>query len=223
VIAPTLIELIRIEGKVDVEGPEDIPVRNLRFRGLTFKHGDRYTQANDDAGTQHDWDMFDKANAMFRLRGAEHCAIEQCHFLHSGGSAIRVDLHGMHNVISGNHIEYLGGVGIFLCGYGPGAKDVNKNNLVYNNHIHHVGTIYWHSPGIFLCQSGDNRVANNLIHHTNYSGMIISGIVTRFFVKQNKRESSRSIRWYEVENVPDNPELEDILPYMHSRNNDRIQ
>ncbi|MDF7801640.1 right-handed parallel beta-helix repeat-containing protein [Pontiellaceae bacterium B1224] len=219
VVAPSLIELIRIEGNIDKEGPKDIPVRNLRFCGLTFKHGDRYTLEKGDAGTQHDWDMFDKANAMFRLRGAEHCAIEQCHFLYSGSTAIRVDLYGMHNEISGNHIEQMGGNGIFLCGYGPGTKDVNKNNLIYNNHIHHVSLIYWHSPGIFLCQSGDNRVANNLIHHTNYSGMILSGIVTRFFVKQNKRESSRSIRWHEVENVPKNPELADIRPYMHTRNN----
>ncbi|VGO19730.1 hypothetical protein SCARR_01789 [Pontiella sulfatireligans] len=156
---------------------------------------------------------------MVRLRGAEHCVIEQCHFQHSGSSAIRVDLHGMNNEISGNHIEYMGGAGIFLCGYGPGTKDVNKKNLVYNNHIHHVGEIYWQSPGIFLCQSGENRVANNLIHHTNYSGMIVSGIVTRFFVKQNKRESSSSIRWHEVENVPQNPELDDIRPYLHTRNN----
>jgi hypothetical protein len=219
VVAPTLLELLRIEGKIDKDGPTDIPVRNLRFRGLTFMHGERYTLNDDDSGTQHDWDMFDKDNAMFRLRGAENCAIEQCHFLHSGSSAIRVDLYGMNNEISGNHIEYMGANGIFLCGYPPGTKDVNKNNLVYNNHIHHVGLIYWQSPGIFLCQSGENRVANNLIHHTNYSGMIISGIVTRFFEHSNKRESSRSIRWQEVDNVPKNPELEDIRPYMHCRNN----
>lgn len=40
--APQLIELIRVNGEIDLEGPEDVPVRNLRFRGLTFKHGDRY-------------------------------------------------------------------------------------------------------------------------------------------------------------------------------------
>ncbi|TWU44198.1 hypothetical protein Q31b_17340 [Novipirellula aureliae] len=219
VMAPQLIEFIRVEGEVDQQGPEDTPVRNLVFRGLTFKHGERYTLAKDDAGTQHDWDMFDKDNALFRLRGAENCAVEQCHFLYSGSGAIRVDLHGQKNKITDNHIEHLGGGGILLCGYGPGTKDVNKNNLVYNNDIHHIGEIYWHSPGIFLCQSGDNRIANNLIHHTNYSGMIVSGIVTRFFVKQNKRESSRAIRWHEVGNVPNNPDLEDVRPYLHTRNN----
>jgi hypothetical protein len=219
VMAPQLIELLLIEGDVDEQGPTDVPVRNLCFRGLTFKHGDRYTLTKDDAGTQHDWDMFDKANALVRLRGTENCAIEDCHFLHSGSGAIRVDLHGQENTISGNHIEYMGGSGIFLCGYGPGTKDVNRKNLVINNNIHHISEIYWQSPGIFLCQSGENRIANNLIHHSNYSGMIVSGIVTRFFTKQNKRESSRAIRWHEVGKVPNNPELEDIRPYLHTHDN----
>lgn len=219
VMAPQLIEFIRVEGQVDKRGPEDIPVRNLCFRGLTFKHGERYTLTKDDAGTQHDWDMFDKANALVRLRGTENCVIEQCHFLHSGSGAVRVDLHGRENTISGNHIEHMGGGGILLCGYGPGTKDVNKKNLIYNNNIHHVSRIYWHSPGIFLCQSGENRVANNLIHHTNYSGMIISGMVPRFFVQQNKRESSRAIRWHEIGKAPRNPTLEDVRPYLHTRNN----
>lgn len=219
VMAPQLIEFIRIEGAINEQCPKDIPVRNLCFRGLTFKHGERYTLAKDDAGTQHDWDMFDKANALVRLRGTENCTIDQCHFLYSGSGAIRVDLHGQKNQITGNHVEHLGGGGILLCGYGPGTKDVNKNNLVYNNNIHYVGEIYWQSPGIFLCQSGKNRVANNLIHHTNYSGMIVSGIVTRFFVQQNKRESSRAIRWHEIGEAPRNPTLDDVRPYLHTRNN----
>ena len=89
-------------------------------------HGERYQLTADDAGLQHDWDMHDKANALVRLRGTENCVIEQCHFAHSGSGAIRVDLHGQENKISGNHIEHMGGAGILLCGYGPGTKDVNQ-------------------------------------------------------------------------------------------------
>lgn len=220
VFAPQLLELIRVEGKINKKKAKDIPVRNLQFIGLTFKHGERYTLSENDAGLQHDWDMLDKDNAMFRLRGAENCKIEKCHFLHGGSGAIRVDLHGINNKITGNHIEHLGGGGILLCGYGPGTKDVNKNNLVSNNHIHHVGEIYWHSPGIFLWQSGENRVANNLIHDTNYSGLIISGCVIRFFAKSgNNREQVRTIRWKEVGKLPKELTQEAIRPYMHSRGN----
>lgn len=222
VFAPQLNELIRVEGRIDKEGPTDEPVRNLRFRGLTFMHGERYQLAPGDDGLQHDWDMIDKDNALVRFRGAEKCSIEACHFLHSGSGAIRVDLHGQDNAILGNHIEHMGGGGILLCGYGPGTKDVNRKNLVSNNHIHHVGEIYWHSPGIFLWQSGENRVANNLIHHTPYTSLIISGCMTDFFGKGG-RELTGTIRWHEIGGKGTGKRrkrtLEEVRPFLHSHDN----
>ena len=219
VVTPKLFELIRVEGKIDIDGPTDIPVRNLHFSGLTFKHGERYTLNSDDKGLQHDWDMFDKDNALVRFRGTESCSITSCHFLYSGSGAIRVDLHGIGNVISSNHIEHMGGGGILLCGYGPGTKDVNQRNFVFNNNIHHVGEIYWHSPGIFLWQSGGNRVSNNLIHHTDYTALIVSGVMSAFFSKKG-RELTRIIRWQELPNVPKKGATRsDVLPYLHTHDN----
>ncbi|GAB5516502.1 right-handed parallel beta-helix repeat-containing protein [Rhodopirellula baltica] len=218
ILAPTLKELIRIEGEIDKEGPRDIPVTNLCLRGLTFTHGERFSIDPDDAGLQHDWDMHDKANALVRLRGTERCTIQQCHFAHSGGSAIRVDLHGRYNVIDSNVIEHMGGAGVLLCGYGPGTKDVNGGNVIFNNHIHHTGRIYSHSPGIMLWQSGENRVANNLVHNTPYTGIILSGCMTDFFRRQG-RELGRTIRRHEIGSLPKNPKLEDVLPYLHTRGN----
>lgn len=218
VVAPTLTEFIRVEGKIDKRFAEDTPVRQLRFHGLTFMHGERYLLDSADAGLQHDWDMLDKENALVRFRGTENCAVEKCHFLHSGSGAIRVDLHGMNNTISGNHIEHMGGAGILLCGYGPGTKDVNRKNLVFNNHIHHVGEIYWHSPGIMLWQSGENRVANNLIHHTPYTGVILSGCMTEFFKKKG-RELGRTIRRHEIHSLPGKLTIDDVRPYLHTHDN----
>ncbi|MFC1761519.1 right-handed parallel beta-helix repeat-containing protein [Planctomycetota bacterium] len=218
VMAPQLLELIRVEGKIDKQGAKDNPVRNICFRGLTFMHGERYTLTEHDAGLQHDWDMLDKANALVRLRGTENCTIEQCHFTHSGSGAIRIDLYGQNNKISGNLIEQMGGAGILLCGYGPGTKDVNKNNLVYNNHIHHMGLIYRHSVGIMVWQSGENRVANNLIHHMPYCGVIISGCMTHFFTRTG-RELTRTLRRHEIGDLPEIPTLEDVRPYLHTHDN----
>lgn len=218
VMAPQLTELILIEGEIDKEGPKDLPARNLTFRGLTFKHGERYQLAEDDAGLQHDWDMLDKANALLRLRGAENCTIEQCHFADSGGGAIRVDLHGQENKITGNHIENMGGAGILLCGYGPGTKDVNRKNLVFNNHIHDMGRIYLHSPGILVWQSGENRVANNLIHDMPYCGIIVSGFMSHFFGRKG-RELCRTIRQHEVGDMPKDPTPDQVQPFLHSHDN----
>jgi hypothetical protein len=221
ITAPRLREYLRVEGRIDKEGPTDVPVRNLRFRGLTFTRGESYRVAEDDQGLQHDWEMHDKANALIRLRGAEDCVIEQCRFVNSGGGAIRVDLLGRNNRIQNNHIEHIGATGILLCGYGPGTKDVNHHNLVLNNHIHHVGETYAHAPGIMVWQSGENRIANNLIHHTPYSGIIVSGVMTHFFSRNSAgRELVRTIRWHEVGRSNRRGfTLEQVRPFLHSHDN----
>lgn len=219
VLAPQLIELLRIEGEVDEMGPVDVPVRNLVFEGLTFTHGDRYSVNEDDAGLQHDWDFLDKTNALLRLRGAEGVTITDCNFQDSGSGAIRLDFHAVKNTISNNRIQHLGGAGILLCGYGPGTKDVNRENLIYNNHISHIGEIYWHSPGIMVWQSGQNRIANNLIHNAPYCGMIVSGCMTHFFERNGGRELARTIRWHEIGGGPATKTLEEVRPYLHTHDN----
>ncbi|GAB6166725.1 right-handed parallel beta-helix repeat-containing protein [Thermostilla marina] len=219
IVAPAVRELIRVEGKIDKDGPTDVPVRNLRFRGLTFMHGDRFCMTDRDAGLQHDWEMHDRDNALVRFRGTERCALEACRFRHTAGGAVRIDLYGQANTIAGNLIEHIGGTGILLCGYGPGTKDVNKNNVVFNNHIHHVGEIYPHSPGIFVWQSGNNRIANNLVHHTPYSGIIVSGCMSHFFAKPDDRELVRTIRRHELPELPVSPTYDDVKPFLHSREN----
>lgn len=102
ITAPCLCELIRVKGDISVDGPTDQPVRGLVFRGLTFTQGDRDLWTDRDAGVQHDWEMYDKDNALLRLRGAEDCLVEACRFANSGGTAIRLDLHCQRNRIVGN-------------------------------------------------------------------------------------------------------------------------
>ncbi len=218
VYSARLNEIIKLEGEIDFDGSVDLPVTHLSFSGLTFKHGERYQISSDDAGLQHDWEMLDKDNALVRLRGTEQCSIKDCHFLHSGSGAVRIDLHGQENEVSGCHIEHIGGTGILVAGYGPGVKDVNHHNRILNNHIHHVGEIYWHAPGVMISQSGQNRIANNYIHHTNYTGLIISGCVVEFFTRSG-RESSKSVRQDEIENIKNITTFEQAKPYLHTHDN----
>ena len=57
---------------------------------------------------------------------------------------VRFDLHAQHNRVVRNRLEYLGGTGVLLAGYGPGTRDVSKHNVVSENHIHHCGELHWH-------------------------------------------------------------------------------
>lgn len=216
--APALREMIRVEGD---ESTGDF-ARDIVFRGLTFEHGDRDLWTKTDAGLQHDWEMFDKPNALVRFRGAEDCTVEHCRFTESGGTGLRFDLHAQHNHVSSNIFSHLGGGGVVLSGYGAGTRDVNKSNEVLNNEIAHIGELYWHSPGILVSQSGGNRIANNSIHDLPYCGIVVSGPRPSHFSNTTGREWGPTMRMDEI-SLPieknKEPDFRLLAPYLHARNN----
>lgn len=181
ILAPSTSELIRVEGEIDYDGPEDKPVWGIAFTGITFTQADRRAWTNDEDrlgwGMQHDWDLFDRPSAMLRFRGAEECQVLDCKFIDAGGSGIRLDLHAQRNRIENCEMAHLGEAGIILGGYGPGTKDVNHHNDIVNNHIHHFSEITWHSPGIWAWQSGNNHMAHNYVHHSGYASILITNRV----------------------------------------------
>lgn len=231
---PLLTELIRVEGKIDYDGQTDVPVRNLSFRGLGFTQGDRFPwHGKTGWGIQHDWERFDSPTALMRFRGAENCAVENCRFYNSGNTGIRLDLFCQQIRITGNQFQHLGGVGILLAGYGPGTKDVNRKNLISNNTIEQIGELHWASPGIFIWQSGQNTVSNNLLKDLPYAGIVVSGRI--HWDASGVAECSRTIRWKETGIDPLNAKTKNLKvsyfsnavnlewkerePWLHSRNN----
>ncbi len=248
ITVPGLRELLRVEGIIKDNEPEDIPVEYISFRGLTFTEGDRDRWMDSHKGVQHDWEMWDQDNALVRLRGAENCEISGCTFGPSGGTGIRLDLHCRYNRIEGNKLENLGATGIFLGGYGAGTKNVNNNNMVTNNTIHDCGKLYWHSMGILVHQSGENIISHNLLYNLPYSGIVLAGIRPGFLRKevreavktgdldfdrsfmpiienmrtQSLREICTHIRWDEVtvfEGEDFDEEMALTLPFVHARQN----
>jgi lysophospholipase L1-like esterase len=231
ILIPLLTELIRVEGEIDYAGPEDIPVRNLVFRSLTFTHGDRFPwHGRSGWGLQHDWERFDSPSALLRFRGAEDCMVEDCHFTTAGGAGVRFDLHARRNRIEGNHFQHLGGVGVLLAGYGPGTKDVNRQNVIANNLVHDIGELYLGSPAIFVWQSGENRIEHNHIYDTPYTGVCVTGRIV--MDPEGVEECSRTIRWPEVGEVEAAQRWRnkgeawnreetwaERQPYLHARNN----
>ena len=152
-----------------------------------------------------------------RFRGAENCSVENCRFVASGGAGLRMDLHCKQNRVANCELAQLGGVGILLAGYGPGTKDVNRENSVVNNWVHHIGELSWASPAIFVWQSGRNEIANNLIHNTPYSGIVVSGRIG--WSRAGTTGSVRTVRWHEIDlqNPPWSWSVRE--PYLHGRLN----
>ncbi|MDQ8180331.1 right-handed parallel beta-helix repeat-containing protein [Pelagicoccus sp. SDUM812005] len=221
VTVPSLRVLVKVEGSVDLDGPSDKPVKGIVFDGIEFTQADRGMWREGDLGMQHDWEMLDADDSLLRFRGVEGCKVLNCKFYETGGSAVRFDLHARKNLVQGNEIRDIGGAGIAFIGYGPGKKDLNQRNTVCNNHIFRIGQIMWHSHGVILWQSGDNKVFNNLIHDVPRKAVCMSGVRLWFFDKEDRRSSWRecgqTIRWHEI----DGPTRTwaDVLPYLHTRNN----
>ncbi len=227
IVAPAVTTLVRVEGREDYWGDADKPAGGVRFENLTFAHTDRDVWTPADAGLQHDWAMFDKDDACVRFRVAENCEVRDCTFEAAAGHGVRADLYARNIRVSGNTFRQLGASGVLLCGYGPGTKDVNGGHEIVDNEFHDLGTLWWHSPAVFLWQSGGNLVANNYIHDLPYNGIVLSGVRPRHFgistpkiqhpqFPANMREDLRLIRWREVGN-PRTPE--EILPFAHTREN----
>ena len=195
--APYLQEFIRVEGVEDKE-----KAKYLTFAGLTFRHGLRDTWMPGDKSLQHDWEMYDKGNAILRLRHAEHCIVKSCVFEASSGTGVRLDLSNQHHTIKDSVFAHIGGTAILLSGYAPGLKDESKFNTVTNNYIHHIGTIYQHSPGIFIAQSGHNTITHNTIQDLDYNAMVISGCrpheLAYYATLKNRREWVGSLRVDEI-------------------------
>ena len=218
IFAPALRELVKVEGINDDKGDGDIPVQGIRFSGLTFTQADRGVWKDGDKGIQHDWEMLDKDNAMLRFRGAMNCHVTYCHFFNAGGNAIRLDLYAQKISVENCLFNNLGQSAVMMIGYGPGTKDVNKNNRVYNNHIHHCGEIYWHSQMITMSQSGHNYIGHNYLHHIPRKAICACGVRYHWLTAKDKntRECVSMIRWDEIGDAKTH---DDMVPFLHSRNN----
>ena len=226
VVAPFLQEFIRVEGQEN--GPF---AEHIHFEGLTFIHGQRDTLLESDKGLQHDWEMYDKGNAVVRFRHAEDCKFNSNVIRNSSGTGIRLDLHCQRIEAASNRLNYLGGCGIVLSGYGPGTKDVNKDNIIHDNYIHHIGEFLFHSSAIFIAQSGNNKVTHNTIRDVPYNGITISGCRPHEFYLVTRMPFRRAwlstIRAEECKPYTDKAwaaekgktDIRHFLPLLHARDN----
>jgi parallel beta-helix repeat protein len=81
----------------------------------------------------------------------------------------------------------LGGTGILFFGDKDTPDKYDSNNRIENNEIYEIGQIYKTSPPVSIHNLNGNRVINNLIHHTPYSGIFIFGSdIRNNVVEQNE-------------------------------------
>ena len=185
IFVPTLTELVRVDDGTNGKDDAVTPVSHLRFKGLTFSGGDFYVMQDTKGDTladrqkeitiQHDWAVVDKPTGLLRLRNTAQITVEDCRFIKSGGTGLRVDRFGQHIAITGNEFRHLGRCGVSLIGRGPGYGNVNHSNIIANNTFRRTGMEKWAAPALVIDQSTSNLVKHNAWSDTYFTAITVTG------------------------------------------------
>ncbi len=165
VIAPVLETLVIFDGSPG----EGSFVRNIHLSGLSFQHADHPLPPEGHGDAQ----AAASVPAAVMATGALDCVIERSEVAHVGMYGIWLRAGCKRNRIEQTHVHDLGAGGLRIGETAMATEDVAEasHNVLHNNYIHDGGHIYPAGVGIWIAQSGNNRVTHNEIHSLNYSGM----------------------------------------------------
>ncbi len=158
VIAPRLEQLVCFEG--DAEAGKF--VHDLHLRGLTFSHAEGRLPADLSGYAQA---AFNMPGALL-LRAAQGCSLRRSAVSHLGCYAIELCDGCQANQVSKNLLTDLGAGGIKV-GHGT------VGTTLADNEISHAGRIFHSAVGIWIGNSGHNRVVRNHIYDLYYSGISV--------------------------------------------------
>ncbi len=186
VVAPDLPSAIVVRGSAEQ------PVRHLTLEGLTIRHTG--LERADESKRRSD---FGARGAAVSMTGVEDVRVIGCRVTRAAGNAIRATGHVRRVAITHCEVSHIGG-GAVLTGGGLKLPEAScRENLIAENHVHHCGTLYWHSPGISLGMSERSVVRNNEIHHMPYVAVASSGRRHRWFAGWPRRMEELIEVWRE--------------------------
>lgn len=138
VSAPIVGDLVRIVG-------DEEPVRDLRLEGLTLRN----SNVNGEG---------------IYVEHAERVTLKDNRIYQIGGHGIQLNGWAQGNRVEGNDLFDIGLNGISVQGFSNSSEYVSKQNQVVNNHVRSVGEFNGNSGGIRIYDSGENRIAHNLVY-----------------------------------------------------------
>lgn len=170
IIAPRLERLITFEGDPN----KNRFVEHIHLRGLTFSDTDWQLPPKEAGDAQ----AASNVPGALVLTGARHCVIEGCTLKNLGTYAIDLREGCRHNRVVHNEIADCAAGGIKLNGGAAGSPEWRRtgDNIVSDNHLHHLGRIFHSGVGILSMHSAGNTFAHNHIHHLYYTAISVGWV-----------------------------------------------
>ncbi len=183
-VAPLIAQLIRFEGDVD----HGRFLENVSFRGITFSHVEWYFPGGFHLEKDHPevWppshpEVGGFAQAAIGVPGAvaghgvRNAQFRNCRFTCLGTYAVELAKGCSSNLFSNCEFSHLGAGGIRLgsTSVPANAYEVSRGNTVTNCTVTDGGRLFHSAIGIWIGQSSDNSLVNNLICDFYYTGISI--------------------------------------------------